>query len=205
MIVLRALRLSESGSPLEGLIFPRPAHSSPPGGTCLGGTPTGGRISWRCGRVTGSRTRINGLPFPLTVPGPRAAGRRPYAPAAGGPAARPNGRALAASRPARGRRARPGRLPRLRGACRAAARAITARPPGSAPSRAHRAGARLPAADQRLAGAGVPEHCFTVTWPFASRGSLCWSSCLGRRQKGTEALDSARSPDSRRDTPVIET
>jgi hypothetical protein len=38
--------------------------------------------------VTGSRTRLNGLQFPLTVPRPRS-GNRPaaFAPAAGGPAA----------------------------------------------------------------------------------------------------------------------
>ncbi|MFI5069204.1 MAG: hypothetical protein ACHP9Z_35205, partial [Streptosporangiales bacterium] len=54
-------------------------------------------------------------------------------------------------RPARGRRARPGRLPRLRGACRAAARA-TARPPGDTPARAHRAGS--PPALRRPVGAG---------------------------------------------------
>jgi hypothetical protein len=61
---------------------------------------------------------------------------------------------LAVSRPARGRRARPGRLPRLRGACRAAARA-TVRPPDSTPARAHRAGSRPALRGPRApAGAG---------------------------------------------------
>jgi hypothetical protein len=104
---------NESGRPLEGLISPRPAHSPPPGGTSLGGTPTGTRISWRHGRVTGLRTRINGLPFLLTVfslPGSSA----------GGPVADRATGVLASSRPAHGRRAGPGRLPRLRGVCRAA-------------------------------------------------------------------------------------
>lgn len=84
----------QSGRPPEDLIPPRPAHSPPPGGSGLSGTRTGVRISWRCGIAAGPRVRPNGLPVPLTVPGPRH----------GNPADRPprqqqaGERALAASR-----------------------------------------------------------------------------------------------------------
>jgi hypothetical protein len=142
---------NESGSPLEGLISPRPAHSRLRGGTSLGGTPTGTRISWRHGRVTGSRTRINGLPFLLTV-------FSPSAPAAGGPAEDRASGVLAASRPARGRRARPGRLPRLRGSCRAAARLPSAGPLGAGrcgEAAGLRRRGRFPAAGPRRRGAGA--------------------------------------------------
>jgi len=76
-------------------------------------------------------------PSPVPAPGTRPAALR--APAAGGPArtGRPG-----AGRPVAGESV-PRRLPRLPGACRAAARA-TARPPGSAPSRAHRTGSACP-------------------------------------------------------------
>ena len=91
---------------------------------------------------TGSRTRLNGLPVPLTVPDPSPGDSTDGNPRQQRAVRGPGERALASSRPARGRRARPGRLPRLRGACRAADRA-TARPPGSPPSPAHRTGSPL--------------------------------------------------------------
>jgi hypothetical protein len=115
----------ESGSPLEGLISPRPAHSPPPWGTSLGGTPTGTRISWRCGRVTGSRTRINGLPVSADRPQPGNPARGPPRQQRAVPP-RTGREVLTASRPTRGRRAGSRGLPRLRGACRATARLSSA-------------------------------------------------------------------------------
>ncbi len=75
MIVLRALRLYQSGSPQEGLFSPRPAHFPPQGVPLSAGAPTGTYISRRCRRSTGLRTRPNGLPAPQTVPGTHSGSR----------------------------------------------------------------------------------------------------------------------------------
>jgi hypothetical protein len=111
--------------------------------------------------AAGSRTRLNGLPVPLTIPRPGEPGRRHFSPAAGSPAAdRASGRWPRADRPVAGEPV-PRRLPRLLGACRAAARA-TARPPGSAPARAHRAGSARPP-QSRAASAVSPARAGTAS------------------------------------------
>jgi hypothetical protein len=119
--------------------------------------------------ATGWQTRLNGLLILLTVPGTGPEALR----ADSGLSRRgPGERVLAASgRPVAGEPVPVG--------CHAFAMPVEPPPPATA--RARRAAlprgatastARLPGADQRFAGSDVPEHRFTVTWPFASRGSL---------------------------------
>lgn len=105
--------------------------------------------------AAGSRTWPNGLPAPRTVPRCPAPGTWPEAVRAStGQSRRPGERALAPSRPAHGRRARPRRLPRPHGACRAVSR-TTARSPGSASRASTRH--RQPTCPPR--GPGPPVRC----------------------------------------------
>jgi hypothetical protein len=135
-----------------------------------------------------SRTRLNGLLILLTVPGTGPEALR----ACSGRSCREPRRAgcWLRGRPARGRRARPGRLPRLPGACRAAGQP---RSPGAdVPEHP------VPYLSSARAASRLPEHCLPVTWPFASRGSLCRSprpTAAGRRGREHRKAQDHRTGD----------
>jgi hypothetical protein len=157
-------RIVFTGSPVISLGVHRRVYSRRclrvlplPRGPLSMGEGNGRPIGWLGGPAGGSRTRLNGLLIPLTVPG-SCPGHR-----AGGPprprrAVRgPGRRVLAVSRPARGRRAVPV-------GCHAFA--VPVEPPPACPPRTPRAGrrgvgsrvrrrGRRPAAGPRPRGAAV--------------------------------------------------
>jgi hypothetical protein len=152
--------------------------------------------------AAGSRTWPNGLPALRTVPFSRSVKSAGAVPARRDRRAVPaqtGERASAGSRSARGRRARPGTLPRLPGACRAVVHHVRA---GSDPARAA-AGtgshpyARSPACPPRtraasavsLARPGTAHTCKTQT-PLGHRPA----PCPGARAAASRGQDRRKPP-----------